>query len=504
MRILSAAVAFLFFLQAPSEPAGTVAGVVVSVGTGKPIPGAAVKLSVVNLESGLRSPKPVTTDSNGRFVAVDLAPGAYTLEAAKGGYVTQFYGSRRTGMAGLADFSDYGEKPMDPVGVVLVEAGKASREVVIKLTPSGTVSGRVFGLNGEPLVGLQVELLRNEFDARGRRTLGAVVSRATNDRGEYRFFDFSPGRYYLRVRWMPMAMVKSGEVVSGVTLVDARNSNGQQYAAAYYPGFPDLEHASIIDVFPGAEHLGINVNLRLAVWMAARAGTRPLDVAEGEQDVVVLTLAPAATISGRAMLDGEPWTTPSFETFKIQLEPDPAVVDFADQWPGPSLALTPDGTFTITNVEPEEYRLRFTGLPADAYVREARYGGTDVLTEKFSFDNVRSGSLQIAISTKSGQITGRIVDANGRPADNFEAVLIPEAPVRLPDRYKTAKTDVNGRFTIHGIAPGDYKLYSWENIARYGYFDPDFVRPFEGKGLSIHIDEGSRLTVNLSLLEAPQ
>ena len=43
------------------------------------------------------------------------------------------------------------------------------------------------------------------------------------------------------------------------------------------------------------------------------------------------------------------------------------------------LPLNTDGTFTLTNVMPGEYRAQVLGLPVDYYVKEARIEQTDVL-----------------------------------------------------------------------------------------------------------------------------
>jgi len=42
--------------------------------------------------------------------------------------------------------------------------------------------------------------------------------------------------------------------------------------------------------------------------------------------------------------------------------------------------------------------------------------------------------------------------------------------------HKAAASDQAGRFTLRGIAPGNYKLYAQESLENNGYFDPDLQR----------------------------
>jgi uncharacterized surface anchored protein len=54
-------------------------------------------------------------------------------------------------------------------------------------------------------------------------------------------------------------------------------------------------------------------------------------------------------------------------------------------------------------------------------------------------------------------------------------VLVPELSQRdNSQKYKTASTDQYGHFDLHGIAPGDYKLFSWVEVEMGAWEDPEF------------------------------
>jgi hypothetical protein len=59
---------------------------------------------------------------------------------------------------------------------------------------------------------------------------------------------------------------------------------------------------------------------------------------------------------------------------------------------------------------------------------------------------------------------------------------------------------------MFGIAPGEYKLFAWDKLEGYEYFDPKFLERFEEKGIAVSVGGSSRLTLELKVLsrgEAP-
>ncbi|HJX94885.1 MAG TPA: hypothetical protein VJ324_04655, partial [Candidatus Acidoferrum sp.] len=63
--------------------------------------------------------------------------------------------------------------------------------------------------------------------------------------------------------------------------------------------------------------------------------------------------------------------------------------------------------------------------------------------------------------------------------------------------FKQRTTDQYGRFDIRGIAPGDYKLFSWEQVEPNAWEDPDFLKQFEAKGQRVSLQEGDVKSMDL-------
>ena len=111
------------------------------------------------------------------------------------------------------------------------------------------------------------------------------------------------------------------------------------------------------------------------------------------------------------------------------------------------------------------------------------------------------------MSTRAAQIDGVVLNADSLPTAGSTVVLIPDSPHRDgKHRYKSATTDQNGKFTIKGIAPGDYKLFSWDlnegsEDSGSDWYDPEWLKLYETKGEAVHLDESDRKAVNLTLIE---
>jgi hypothetical protein len=57
-----------------------------------------------------------------------------------------------------------------------------------------------------------------------------------------------------------------------------------------------------------------------------------------------------------------------------------------------------------------------------------------------------------------------------------------------------------------GITPGDYKVFSWDSVEEsdeeYGedWFDPEWLTPFESKGISVHLEEADEKSLQLDVI----
>ena len=80
-------------------------------------------------------------------------------------------------------------------------------------------------------------------------------------------------------------------------------------------------------------------------------------------------------------------------------------------------------------------------------------------------------------------------------------VAVPEMRLRAQvERYRKTVSDQSGRFTLHGIEPGDYTLFAWESMDGEAYYNPGFLKSYEGQGSALQVGEGDRKTVRVEVI----
>jgi len=159
----------------------------------------------------------------------------------------------------------------------------------------------------------------------------------------------------------------------------------------------------------------------------------------------------------------------------------------------------PEGTYRPT--------ISLYGPDATSFLKSVRYGTSSVTDSGFTVQPGVDASLELTMSSRSAQLSGAVFDADSLPAPGVYVVLIPDPPHRnIHEKYRSTTTDQNGKLTLNGIAPGDYKLFSWDSIEQSGWYDadwtdPEWLKPYETKGESIHLDEADKKSVNLTVIE---
>jgi hypothetical protein len=72
------------------------------------------------------------------------------------------------------------------------------------------------------------------------------------------------------------------------------------------------------------------------------------------------------------------------------------------------------------------------------------------------------------------------------------------------DLYRTTLSDSAGRFVFRSVPPGDYRVFGWEALESYGYFNPDVLRAAEPQSTSVHVGESAGMSVTLKVIPLGQ
>ncbi len=182
--LLLVAGAVTFGYQAGSQHAASIEGRVVAQGTGSPLKSAVVTLRQMPADPGQRVARQLIQQTNeeGRFVFAAVSPGNWELSADKRGFIPGRYGGQK----------------YDPNGsrISVAPSGQVT-DLVLKLVPQAVITGRVLNLDGEPVEGARIVLLKVRYNG-DTRHWSEVASAMTLDNGEYRIPRVPPGRYLVR------------------------------------------------------------------------------------------------------------------------------------------------------------------------------------------------------------------------------------------------------------------------------------------------------------------
>jgi carboxypeptidase family protein len=434
--------AVLALLQSPFSPAGPqgvgpgIEGVVVRAGTGEPLANAHVTLiRVVSSATAAPAASDASTandgetvsDRNGRFAFRSVAAGSYRIAAVRNGYARQEYGQRIFG---------------GPGRTLTIAPGQGVETITIGMTPAGTVTGVVRDLSGEAIAGLEVQLLRQVYNASGQRTFVTAGTDRTDDRGEYRVFWVTPGRYQLVVS--PSAAARAvASFGAQVSTVSTNEVLENRFPPTYFPGTIDATQASPIDVRPGEELNGIDVSVsRQALY---RIRGKVIDPRTGQPPrTASVTIVPRGSAA-------------------------PPVALFGSASPyNPS-----DGSFELRDVAPGAYWVRATVTAASAdSILTANAAGrslADIFSESIMADrrvvqvaaDVTGSDVDgLMITVAAGasirgrlRVEGQTLAALGN-LDRLQVTLRPATTGTSSNRHRPVSAD--GVFRLDNVSPGEY------------------------------------------------
>ena len=457
------------------EKPASVEGTVVNSITGEPLAHAHVMLT------GSANPAPKTygalSGADGKFSIISMVPGTYTVLAARVEFVT----SRA-----------------DPVKL---SPGDARTDVLVKLIPTGAITGRVVDAEGEPMEGVRVSASINDDDA---------ANATTDQKGEFRIGGLAPAKY--RVYAKPLAEDLPQEIRTDGTIE-------VHYRGTYFPGVPDTVSAARVDVAAGSETGGIEIHLLRVpivnlsgkiqgiqkgageVWLlvqegcleangdestvgadgtfhlwrldpgkycvrASQGGRRsgmsslPAEVYLTDKSIEYLQLAltPVSNISGQLEYDDGQAKAPPVQAANASANEITLRSVTLERATGPA-KIAENGSFLLEDVPPDLYRIDIS--QAGVYVKSNLLGGVAADGSMLDLRNGVSGQmLSVRLSSAVAELSGT-VSAGNDAAAGARVVLATDDPA--PDGFhRIVNADATGGFRISGIPPGKYKLLALE------------------------------------------
>jgi hypothetical protein len=491
---------------AATGPRRIVTGTVTNSVTGEPIRRALVQLSGLGQFAGF-------TGADGRFQIQGVPEGQAIVTAQKPGFLSVT--SRNS----------------------VVTVGSGTNEVRVNLFPEAKISGRIVDEEGEPVEGMQVNLLAETFD-QGRKSLTMRGTASTDEDGVYVFDSLPRGHYllHLAVRSVPPP---------------AWNAPPECYAPRYYPGVPDLSSAQDLSLESGqdvradfavAPERAFRVTGKVAGLPQNSGFSFSLEDAEGQQvnfestqidqatGKFVLASVPAGfwAVGLTVNVQGNSYTARQeivvsgsdvegvhimplpFATIPVSINHASAVSSgfavqllaaesnksaryFAQQLTPLAPQENTEQPWFFSNVPPGKYKFIAETFGTEC-LASAVSGSVDLTREPFT---VTTGSApQPVVVNLRGDCATLNVTLNSEAKEVNPWLIVTSDAAGVEPK---ALQMVAGTTALAGLAPGSYRVYAFSNVDDLEYANPDALSGYPNKQIDLQAGQKASLTVEVAV-----
>jgi hypothetical protein len=497
---------------APAIKTGTVKGLVINSVSGEPVIRAHVVLnglSVGNVYGAI-------TTADGRFSMLSVPPGAYSVATTHRGYQPSM---------------NFPSAPQ-----ITVKAGEDLADLTVRLIPSAVIIGQVVDDKNRPLHGASVEAIGED----------SRESALSDDRGRFRIAGLSSESFLVKAKLNGMLTIPEIRTDGTVPI---------NYGSTYYPSAPSPESAVAVQTHAGHETADIVIKLKpaplvrisgivtgnppgstgisLAVgsqngatsvqldamnrftlwgldqgshslfahWVSGdklfRSGATTFYVADTNVDNLVVAVMPPFNLVGKVAAelalgktDQDAWPSQYRKLLVISAE------GLADPMFAMRVTLDASGDFKIPDFSAGRYRFSLEGFPDHVYVK-------DIQSENLKLENgvldLNSGPpsqpLKVELGTDGGQITGKLLTPDDKPATARVGLLI-----RSTHGYSLLQqVTSNGSFSFTGVPPGKYFLLPRQNWDGSGMSAEEFAAIFAGMMEQVDVGSGEKVAKDLKL-----
>jgi hypothetical protein len=406
------------------------------------------------------------------------------------------------------------------------------------------------------MAGAMVSALRQIYKD-GRKQFETTTADRSNDLGEYRLHGLAPGRYYVSAQPQTWNRVIGDREFSGTE----KNAGEKGYARIYYPNATDPTRATNIEVKEGEEVPSLDILMKemtvyrvrgrvlnlnskhgsretalqvmrrngkvdwefltgasvsktdgtfeipemapgeytvLAFWSdegKMYSTQEDVDVVNADVDGLILSIAPGVNIAGQVNWEGKA----SLDWGEMSIGASPVQSGF--MWVGMA-RVNEAQQFTLKDVPQGVFRLEIEGLSKDCYIKEVRQGENLLSDDIFRVARGAAIPLEVTVSSRGAKVEGTVTNEDSLPVAGVWVVAVPEEAKRKQHRlFKSETTDQFGHFSLRGLAPGKYRLFSWDGAERGAWVDEDFIKPFEEKGVTVEVADGDAKAADLILIQ---
>lgn len=389
-----------------------------------------------------------------------------------------------------------------------------TRSFRLVLWPEGSINGRVFNKNGEPVAGIGISALREDASL-GRRYVsqyqywGGPSGAATDKNGEFRIGNLRPGKYHLETYIEPSRKRETSMLKDG-------------YNPSYYPASPTLAAATAICIGAGeerriefhlspgpthtvhgqlevspdlkrdfeplwglrrddGEHYGqsteeefdrrtgafeirhvppgsYNLEVQTGIYDTDLVANKSFTVADADVSNLDLELANRFSLRARVQIpEGfHPGTSYSV-LFDLEADGTTGVIDTGQP-------ITKEGDVSFSRLQPGHYSLYLLANDP-VYIKSAMLGDQNALMGGLTIPGPTQQVLGISLGIAKADVSGTALGDDGAPVAGADVKLIAEGK-DSPFVLKSVNADEQGHFSLRGIPPGGYNIVALNRAVR--------------------------------------
>lgn len=522
----------------PSTGSATIRGQVVDKASGEPLANAVVSLRNMREQSAIQQ----YTDARGRFQFVGVAAGAYQLRAAAGLYrtthvpVTYLMSAEGTG------------------GAFNVKDGDERSDIVIALPRALAISGRVLDEAGHPLTNISV----TARERHRRANVASPRSRSTDDRGIFRLHGLAPGEYvvcaeiraptmfgdfpnrgrHYQMTCYPTARDAADAVEVRLTDTDVDGIEMRMPRSSLHTisgvvvttlGAPPENATISFTRFDGSSTNSMRTQLQpsgaftisnvspgtyevVAQLGRSSGGSHPddrepqwgivqVDVTTANVEGIIIVIKPGVAVKGRVTFEDPPQgSTP--EPLRIVQRPSRR---FGSRPTGTAATSASDGSFELTGLFGPVVLGIGGPMPPGYVLKSIQFRGRDITHAPVEFDGDPAHRVDIVLTNRTAEISGRVFDEGGQPVTRAAIVHFPadRATWKTFDDWRSVGVSPDGSYRVTLLPAGDYVVAAVPLAAFTVLTMPDDIERLAEIGERVTVGEHDRRTVDLRFSSIP-
>jgi len=532
---------FLTLALKAQQPAATAAhtfqisGTLIHALNGVPIAGAEVMIAPNDTKEA--SVQTTISDASGHFLLKGVAPGKYVLAAKHRGFPQQAFD-------GHGPFST----------AVAVGPDKNSENLVFRLKPEGSISGRVSDEQGDAIRGAGVMLFVRNVET-GARTINLTTHAGTDDQGAYHFGHLPAGTYFVAVSaqpWYAQHAQQRGPSGGRLAPVSDNPELDVAYPITYYRETTETEQANPLTLNWG-DQLAADITLRavpaLHLQLANQNPDLPFAIAGaslkqtliGGNEVFIETqtenddpsmveisgIAPGrydlgvettkeknggvssssrhqtVNLSSNGSLDAsagsELATVSGMVIFEDQAQPPEATLQLHSRDSGQNIEIpvSAKGEIQSPEISPGHYDLLL--LSSGGFVfKSISAVNAKVKGQSIEISGPDHVQLTLVASKGTGRVEGVVLRDN-KPAAGAMVVLVPQDATNNWPLFRRDQSDSDGTFTLSAVLPGKYTVLAIQNGWDLEWANPVVLEPYMPKGESVQVESNRKSDVKIKL-----